>query len=82
MVAGHGAGAALLHRQAGLRAVERLDLALLIDAQDQHLVGRIEIERDHILDLGGKALAARELEGLDLMRLQSVQARQMRWTLP
>ena len=27
IVVGHGAGAALLHRQAGLRAVERLDLA-------------------------------------------------------
>ena len=33
VVVGHGAGAPLLHRQAGLGAVERLDLALLVDRQ-------------------------------------------------
>ena len=33
VVVGHGAGAALLHGQAGLGAVERLDLRLLIDRQ-------------------------------------------------
>src|SRR5262245_66255118 len=30
VVVGHGAGAALLHGQSGLRAIERLDLALLV----------------------------------------------------
>jgi hypothetical protein len=41
----HGAAAALLQRQAGLGAVERLDLALLI--QRQHGVGgRIDVKTD------------------------------------
>ena len=31
VVAGHGAGTPLLHGQAGLGAVERLDLALLVN---------------------------------------------------
>ena len=45
VVMGHGAGAALLHRQAGLGAVECLDLRLLVDRQ-HHRMGRwIDIRR-------------------------------------
>ena len=40
VVVGHGAGAAALHGQAGLRAVERLDLALLVDRQNHRVSGR------------------------------------------
>ena len=36
VIVGHGATAALLHRQARLSAVEWLDLALLIDRQRRH----------------------------------------------
>lgn len=39
VVVRHGSGASLLHRQTWLRAIERLDLALLVDAQHQRLVG-------------------------------------------
>ena len=39
VVVSHGPEPPRLHRQAGLRAVERLDLALFIDAED-HRVGR------------------------------------------
>src|SRR5258707_11020840 len=39
VVMGHGAGAALLHRQAWLGTVQRLDLALLID-RPNHGMGR------------------------------------------
>jgi hypothetical protein len=39
---------ALLHRQAGLGAVERLDLALLIDRQNNGVVWRTDIEPDGI----------------------------------
>ena len=49
VVVRHGAGAALLQRQPGLRAVERLDLALLVDAQHQRLVRRVEVEADDVL---------------------------------
>ena len=72
VVVGHRSGAALLHRQAGLGAVEGLNLALFIDAENQRLVRRSEIEPDHILDLLGEVLIARDLERLDQMRLQPV----------
>jgi hypothetical protein len=38
VVVGHGANAALIDRQDGLRAIEGLELALLIDTHDQRLV--------------------------------------------
>ena len=41
------------HRQQRLGAVERLDLALLVDAQHQRALRRIEVEADdvaHLLD--------------------------------
>jgi hypothetical protein len=39
VVVGHRPGAALLHRQTGLGAVERLDLALLINREDDGVGG-------------------------------------------
>ena len=45
VVVGHGAGAALLHGQARLGAVERLDLAFLVDRQDDGVGRRIDIKR-------------------------------------
>lgn len=44
VVVRHGPGAALFQRQAGLGAVGRLDLALLVDGEHQRLVRRVEIE--------------------------------------
>jgi len=72
VVVRHGAGSSLFHGQAGLGAVERLNPALFIDAEDQRFIRRIEIEPDHIL--------ARDLERLAKMRLQPVRS-QIRWTL-
>jgi hypothetical protein len=61
VVVGHGTGTPLLHG---------------VDAQDQRLVGRIEIEPDHVLHhvlhLDGEVLVARDFEGLDQMRLEPV----------
>ena len=48
VVVRHRRGAALLQRQARLRAVERLDLALLVDAQHQRPVRRVHVEPDDI----------------------------------
>ncbi len=45
---------------------------LFVDAQDQSLVRRIEVEPDHVLHLGGKVPVARNFESLDQMRFQSV----------
>src|SRR6516162_48336 len=72
VIMGHRAATAALHRQPGLGAVERLDLALLIDRQHQGMLRRIDIEADDILDLGGKFRVARQLEGAHPMRLQTV----------
>ena len=42
VVVRHRCGAPLLQRQAGLGAVERLDLALLVDAEHERLVRRVQ----------------------------------------
>jgi hypothetical protein len=42
VVVGHGARPSLLHRQARLGAVEGLDLALLIDRDDDGMIRRID----------------------------------------
>ena len=51
VVVGHGPGAALLQRQAGLGAVERLDLALLVDRQHDGVRRRIDVEPDDVAQL-------------------------------
>ena len=51
VVVGHRAGAAWLDRQTGLGAVERLDLALLVDREDDSMGGRIDIEADDVAQL-------------------------------
>lgn len=48
VIVGHGRGAALLQRQAGLGAIERLDLGLLIDREHQRVLGRVDVEPDHV----------------------------------
>jgi len=45
IIMGHCPGAAPFHRQAGLSAVERLDLRLLIDRQHQAMRRRVERAR-------------------------------------
>jgi hypothetical protein len=52
VIVGDRAGAPLLHRQARLGAVERLDLALLIDRQNHGVVRRIDIEADDVAQFG------------------------------
>jgi hypothetical protein len=44
----HGSGATFLQRQSGLGAVERLNLALFVDRQDDGVCGRIDMEPDDI----------------------------------
>lgn len=72
VVVGHRPAAAGLQRQARLGAVERLDLALLVDRQHHRVPRRIEIQPDDILDLGGESGIGRLLEGADAVRLQPV----------
>jgi hypothetical protein len=48
VIVGPGSGAALLHRQARLGAVQCLDLALLVKREHQRPVRRVEVEANDI----------------------------------
>jgi hypothetical protein len=48
--------------EARLRAVERLDLAHLVNRQDHRVVGRIEIRRDGIDHVPGELQIVRQLD--------------------
>ena len=74
VVVGHGSGATLLHRQAGLSAVERLDLALLVNRKHDGVRRRIDIEPDDITQLGDKIRIIGQLELAHPMWLKPVGA--------
>ena len=57
--------------QQGLRAVQRLDLTLLIDGEDHGIRRRIRIQADDIADFVDELRIGRELERLDTMGLQA-----------
>src|SRR5271157_4977449 len=71
VVVRHCGRTALLHRQAWLRAVERLNLALLVDAKHQCLVRRVHVETHDVRDLFGELRIVGELEFARQMRLQA-----------
>ena len=48
VIMGHRAAAPLLERQPRLRAIQRLNLALLVDAEHDRLVGRVEVEAHEV----------------------------------
>ena len=54
VVVGHGAALAGLDRQAGLGAVERLDLRFFVDRQHDGMGRRVHVEADDIFDLLGE----------------------------
>src|SRR6266498_3716000 len=58
------------HRQQGLRAVKRLDLALLVHTEHQRTIRRIEVQPDDVAHFLDKHWVGGELEGLDPVRLQ------------
>ena len=72
VVVGHGSGPTLLHGQARLGAVERLDLGLLVDRQHDGVLRRVEIQPDHVLDFLGKPWIVGQLEGRHQVRLQAM----------
>jgi hypothetical protein len=51
VVVSHGAAMPFLQRQPGLGALQSLNLALLVDAKHNRLVGRIQIKTDHVREL-------------------------------
>src|SRR6266481_4357309 len=60
VIMSHGAAAALLHRQSGLGAIQRLDLTLLIHTKHQRLVGRVEIEAHYVAEFFDKVIFLRK----------------------
>ena len=71
VVVGHRRRAALLQGQARLGAIERLDLALLVDAQHQRPVRRVQVEPDDIGHLLLELRVVRDLEPAHKVRLQA-----------
>src|ERR1035437_1847289 len=72
VVMGHGAGTTRLHRQPRLGAVESLDLALLIDAEHDRVLRRVEVEPDDVGQLLQEAGIVRQLEGLNPVGLEAM----------
>lgn len=70
VVVGHRGSASLLERQPRLGPVERLDLGLLVDAEHDRAVRRVEVEADDLGDLLLEHRVVRDLEALHDMRLQ------------
>src|SRR5215210_2174171 len=70
----HRAESSLLQGQSRLRAIERLNLGLLVYTQHDRLLRRIQIQPHHVTELLHEARIARELEILHAMRLQVMAA--------
>src|SRR5580658_5581314 len=72
IVMGHRAAPALFHRQAWLRSIQSLNLALLIYAEYYGFIRRRKVQPNHISQLFDEPLVARKLERLDAMGLKAV----------
>ena len=68
---GCGARPPRAQRQHRLGPVERLDLGLLVDREDDRPLGRREIQPDDVPDLGLERRVGAELERLDPVRLEA-----------
>ena len=72
VVVRHRSGTARLHRQPRLGTVERLDLAFLVDRENDRMGGRIDVEADDIRELLGEPRVRRQLERADAVRRELV----------
>jgi hypothetical protein len=54
----------------GFRSVQRLNLALFVDAQNQRALGRRQVQPDDVAHLLDKKRIGGKLEGLGAMRLE------------
>ena len=69
VIVGHGAASPLLDRQPRLRAIQRLNLALFVDAEYDRLLRRIEVQSHYIGHLFQELRIARKLKGFRAMGL-------------
>jgi hypothetical protein len=70
----HRATAPTLERQAGLGAIECLDLALFVDRQHHRVRRRIDVEANHVPHLLGEFRIGGQLELPHPVRLQTMAA--------
>ena len=71
---GHCPGPAFFDRQPRLSAVQRLDLALLIDRQHQAVRRRIDVQAHDVVHPGGELRITAEFEDLQPVRRQTMGA--------
>ena len=74
VVVGHGASPTLFHRQSRLGAIQRLDLAFLIDREHDGVVGRIDVQANDLLELGRELRIVGQLKAAYQMRSQAMSA--------
>ena len=67
---GHRRAPAGLHRQRRLGAIERLALGLLVEAEHHRPLGRVHVEPDDVDELRLEVRVGRDLERVDLPRLE------------
>jgi len=72
VIMGYGASAPLLHRQTRLGTIKRLNLALLVNRQDNGVAGRIDIEADDLVQFGRKLGIVGQLELAHPVRLEAM----------
>jgi len=72
VIMSHCSGTTFLQGKTGLRSVKSLDLAFLVQAENQRLVWRIEIKADDIAQLLHEPLVTAQFEGPDQMGFQIV----------
>ena len=70
VIVGDRSAFAGLERQARLGAIERLDLGLLVDRQDEGMSRRCHVEADDVFELGDEIGVVRAFEGSETMGLQ------------
>jgi len=70
----HRLGAPALERQAGLGAIQRLYLCLLVATENQGVLWRVQIQANNVLELLDKVLVVGQLEGAHAMGLEAMGA--------
>src|SRR5260370_20773803 len=74
VVMGECGSAPLLHRKSRLGTIKRLNLALLVDRQDDRVVGRVDVEADDLVQFGRKLRIVGQLELAHPVRLETMSA--------
>ena len=69
---GHRSAFTGFKRQAGLGAIQGLDLGFLVDRQNNGVSRRRHVEADDVLELGNEIRIVRSLEGAKTMGLEVV----------